>query len=280
MSLSGGRTLLSIRGLCVDLGGRRVLSDVSIEVRRGEFIGLIGSNGAGKTTLMRAILGDLTPAAGQIAILGRRRVRAGEIGYVPQKIGLDPDLPLRVKDFVALGLDGHCFGAGMRGGRFWSRVDAAMRGVGAGEIEDRPVGRLSGGQQQRVLVAAAIVSNPSLLLLDEPLANLDPANSADIVQLLDGIRQRRGISVILSAHDINPLLGTLDRVMYLAGGRAAVGRTDEVIRTDVLSRLYRHPIEVLRSSGRVLVLADEGEQAHHDPREHMRDDAVKPTEVG
>jgi zinc/manganese transport system ATP-binding protein len=258
------RPLLNISGLRVALGGRSILNGIDLNVARGEFVGLIGSNGAGKTTLLKTILGDIAPLEGNIAVLGRKRPQTGVIGYVPQKIELDPDLPLLAKDFVALGLDGHRLGVSLRGKRFWNHVNEALAGVDAQEYADRPVGRLSGGQQQRIMIAAAIVANPALLLLDEPLANLDPANSADIVSLLDRIRTRNGIGIILSAHDINPLLGALDRVVYLAQGRAAVGRTDEVVNADVLSKLYRHPITVMRAQGRIVVLAAEGgEPGHH-----------------
>ncbi len=258
------RPLLNISGLRVSLGGRSILNGIDVNVARGEFVGLSGSNGAGKTTLLKTILGDITPLDGSVDVLGHKGARTGEIGYVPQKIALDPDLPLLAKDFVALGLDGHRLGVSLRGRHFWERVEHALEGVGALEYADRPVGRLSGGQQQRIMIAAAIVADPALLLLDEPLANLDPANSADIVVLLDHIRNANGIGIILSAHDINPLLGVLDRVVYLAQGRSAVGRTDEVIRTDALSDLYQHPITVLRTQGRIVVLADEGgEPGHH-----------------
>jgi zinc/manganese transport system ATP-binding protein len=136
--------------------------------------------------------------------------------------------------------------------------------VGAAEIAEQAVGRLSGGQQQRVMIAAAIVSNPSLLLLDEPLANLDPANTADIIGLLDSLRRSRPLGIVLSAHDVNPLLGALDRVVYLAHGHAAVGRAEEVIRTDVLSHLYDHPIEVARFEGHLIVLAGDAAAHHHE----------------
>ncbi|MCI1650307.1 metal ABC transporter ATP-binding protein [Bifidobacterium tibiigranuli] len=259
------RPLLNVSGLRVNLGGRSILDGIDLTVGRGEFVGLIGSNGAGKTTLLKTILGDTTPLEGSVTVLGRKRLQTGVIGYVPQKIELDPDLPLLAKDFVALGLDGQKFGISLRGKHFWERVNIALKGVGALEYADRPVGRLSGGQQQRIMIAAAIVADPALLLLDEPLANLDPANSADIVALLDHIRSTKGIGIILSAHDINPLLGVLDRVVYLAQGRSAVGRTDEVVRTDVLSELYQHPITVLRTQGRIVVLADEGSEPGHHP---------------
>ncbi|MFT8703960.1 metal ABC transporter ATP-binding protein [Bifidobacterium aquikefiricola] len=255
-------SLLSVQDVHVELGGNEILKGIDLRVDPGEFLGLIGSNGAGKTTLLRTILGDVEPSRGYVSIEGRRHAKAGMIGYVPQKIQLDPDLPIRAKDLVALGLDGQRFGIGMRGARFWNQVEHAMTGVGAWQFADRPVGRLSGGQQQRVLIAAALVASPKLMLLDEPLANLDPANADDIVKLLNDIRKNEGISIILSAHDINPLIDSLDKVVYLASGNAVVGTTDEVITTEVLSALYRHPIEVLHAGGRVMVMAGETSHAH------------------
>lgn len=260
-----GRSLLDVHGIHVEIGGREILKGIDLSVAPGEFLGLIGSNGAGKTTLLRTILGDIEPSSGTVSIMGRKRAKAGMVGYVPQKIQLDPDLPIRAKDLVALGLDGQRFGIGIRSSHFWDQVEHAMRGVGAWEFADRPVGRLSGGQQQRVLIAAALVANPKLMLLDEPLANLDPANADDIVSLLNSIRTREGISIILSAHDINPLIDSLDKVVYLASGNAVVGKTDEVITTEVLSKLYCHPIEVLHAGGRVMVMAGDNAHAHaHD----------------
>lgn len=262
---NGDDPVVTIDGVGVELAGRTILSSIDLSVTRGEFIALIGANGAGKTTLLRTILGEINPVSGTLSVAGHRRPRPGTIGYVPQKISIDPDLPLRARDLVALGLDGQRLGLPVRRRRFWTRVLAALDGVGAGDLADRPVGRLSGGQQQRVLIAAAIVSDPRLLLLDEPLANLDPANAQDIVRLLDALRRERGLAVIMSAHDVNPLLGVLDRVAYLADGRGVVGRTDEVVRTDVLTRLYRHPIEVARVAGRIIVMAGDTGHPHDDP---------------
>ncbi|MFT8592754.1 MAG: metal ABC transporter ATP-binding protein [Bifidobacterium sp.] len=259
---SNGGSLLDVSDVHVEMGGNEILKGIDLTVEAGEFLGLIGSNGAGKTTLLRTILGDVEPSTGSVTIMGRKRAKAGMVGYVPQKVQLDPDMPVRAKDLVALGLDGQRFGIGIRGQHFWNQVEHAMKGVGAWEFADRPVGRLSGGQQQRVLIAAALVANPRLILLDEPLANLDPANADDIVSLLNQIRNVQGISIVLSAHDINPLIDALDKVVYLASGRAVVGKTDEVITTDVLSRLYRHPIEVLHAGGRVMVMAGETSHAH------------------
>jgi zinc/manganese transport system ATP-binding protein len=253
-------TLLEVDGVDVRLGGRTVLDGVGFTIDDGQFTGLIGSNGAGKTTLYRVILGLLDPQAGQVLVKGRPLARRNPlVGYVPQKIALDPDLPLRARDLVGLGVDGHRFGPPpilSRARRLSRReqVDQALAAVGASEFADRRVGRLSGGEQQRVMIAQAIVSHPSLLLLDEPLANLDISSTNEIVSVLAKLCRDQGIAILISAHDMNPLLPVMDRIVYMAEGRVATGRTGEVVRTDVLSALYRHPVEVLEVQGRLLVV--------------------------
>lgn len=253
--------VLSVRDLGVWLSGRRILEGVGFDVAPGEFVGLIGANGAGKTTLMRLILGLLQPTAGTVTIGGEHGRR--RIGYLPQKVSLEPDVPLRARDVVALGLDGRRPGVPLRRAATRARVDEALGWVDATEFADSRIGQLSGGQQQRILLAHALISGPHLLLLDEPLANLDPASVQDVVDLLGRISRTHGVAIVLTAHDMNPLLPVMDRIVYLAGGRAAVGTTDEVARTEVLTRLYGRPIEVLRVGGRVLVVAGQ-EEPHHD----------------
>src|SRR3984885_14970977 len=167
--------LLALEGIGVRLGGRQVLSDVTFSLAKGEFTGIIGPNGAGKTTLLRVILGLLEPSGGRVLIEGEplhNRNRAS-IGYVPQKLVIDPDMPLRARDVVSLGLDGHRLGFALpsRAGR--ELVERALGGAGGAGSADARVGELSGGEQQRVLIAHALISRPKLLLLDEPLANLD-----------------------------------------------------------------------------------------------------------
>ncbi len=254
-------TVLDVRGLGVWLGGREILRDVDVSVAPGEFVGLIGSNGAGKTTLLRVILGLQKPTTGSVSIArGGHEGRGGRrssIGYLPQKVSLDPDVPLRARDVVALGVDGQRLGVPIRSKATKAAVDEMLAAVGASEFADERIGELSGGQQQRVLLAHALVSEPRLLLLDEPLANLDPASVHDIVALLAKLSAERQIAVVLSAHDVNPLLSVMDRVVYLAGGRAAVGTTDEVVRAEVLSALYGRTIEVIKAEGRVFVVADD-----------------------
>jgi zinc/manganese transport system ATP-binding protein len=252
--------VLEVEGLSVTLGGRAVLRDVAFSLAPGMFCGLIGSNGSGKTTLLRAILG-FQAAAGHIQ-------RRGAVGYVPQKIQLDPDMPVRARDLVALGLDGNRLGLPWPSKKRRAAVAEALRAVEAEGFADQRIGELSGGQQQRVLIAHALVSKPDLLLLDEPLANLDLRAAAEIVALLRRLCTAQGVAVLLSAHDMNPLLGAVDRLVYLANGRAASGRVQEVVRTEVLSALYGYHIDVIRVHDRVLVVAAEGAAHVHHP-EHV-----------
>jgi zinc/manganese transport system ATP-binding protein len=252
--------VLEVEHVSVMLGGRTILDDVSFEVRRGEFTGLIGSNGVGKTTLLRAILGLQRLSGGEIRILGQARAKGNHaLGYVPQKVALDPDVPLRARDFVALGLDAHRFGFARRTPADRERVEQILHDVDALRFATSRVGSLSGGEQQRVLIAHALVSEPALLVLDEPLANLDPKSVQEIVSLLHRVANDRHVAVLLSAHEMNALLPVMDRIVYLTNGRAASGTTDEVVRSDVLSALYGQHVDVIKLHGRVLVVTEPGQ---------------------
>lgn len=249
---------VAVEGLEVKLGGRIVLHDIRFTVAPGEFVGIIGSNGAGKTTLLRTLLGLVRVSSGSVRVLGHP-VRRGrrEVGYVAQRASLDPDLPLRGRDFVALGLDGERWGFALPTKRRRERIDAALAAVGAERYADAPVGRLSGGEQQRLFIAQALLAEPKVLFLDEPLSNLDMRSASEIVELVDRIRRQRGVTVLFVTHDINPLVEVMDRVIYLARGHAAVGSVDAVVREDVLSALYGYHVDVLRVRDRVVVLAGE-----------------------
>lgn len=251
---------LEVAGLTVRLGGRDVLRDVGFALEPGAFCGLIGANGSGKTTLLRTILGFETAAAGHVT-------RDGAVGYVPQKLSIAADMPVRARDLVALGLDGQRFGFSLPSARRRRVVEEMLASVDALPFADQRVGELSGGQLQRVLIAHALVSGPKLLLLDEPLANLDLRAGAEIVALLKRVAGQ-GVSVLISAHDMNPLLGAMDQLVYLANGRAASGPTAQVVRTEVLSELYGYHIDVIRVHGRILVVAGEAGAHHHD-HEHV-----------
>jgi zinc/manganese transport system ATP-binding protein len=251
-----GSELLRVEDIDVAIDGREILHDVNFRIDHGEFTGLIGANGSGKTTLFRVILGLQTPARGRVSIHGEPLQRSNRsVGYVPQKVLFDPDMPIRARDLVALGIDGNRYGLLRRSRADHLAVEEMLEAVDAQEFADRKVGGLSGGEQQRVLVAHALVSQPELLLLDEPLANLDPGSAQEIIALLHKVARQQHVAIFLSAHEMNPLLPVMDRVVYVANGRVASGTTDEVVRPDVLSALYGHHVDVLRVHGRVLVVA-------------------------
>jgi zinc/manganese transport system ATP-binding protein len=241
-------TLLTLDRVGVRLGGRQILRDVSLTVNSGEFTGLIGPNGAGKTTLLRVILGLQETSEGTVH-------KHTTVGYVPQKLLIEPDMPLRVKDVVSLGIDGNKLGIRLPSRERAQRVDDMLIAVGADRYKNARVGELSGGEQQRVMIAHALVSKPGLLLLDEPLANLDISSAQGIVSVLSDLSRKEEIAVLLSAHDMNPLLPVMDRIVYVARGQVATGTVDEVVQSDVLTRLYGQEVDVLRVRGRVLVVA-------------------------
>jgi zinc/manganese transport system ATP-binding protein len=266
--------LLRLDGVGVRLGGREILRDVSFTIRPGEFTGLIGPNGAGKTTLLRVILGLQPATRGSVLLDGAPRpARDSSIGYVPQKLAIEPDMPLRVRDVVSLGLDGNKFGIRLPSRARRERVSDMLAAVGAQRYADARVGELSGGEQQRVMIAHALISRPRLLLLDEPLANLDISSEQGIVSVLARLARAEGVAVLLSAHDMNPLMPVMDRIVYVAAGRVAVGRTDEVVQPEVLSRLYGQHVDVIRVHGRVLVVAAAEGVAEGGIEEPLGDDA-------
>lgn len=251
---------LAVSGLAVRRGGREILRDVSFSLASGTFCGLIGPNGVGKTSLLRALLGLDRAAAGTIAL-------ARPAGYVPQKLLIAPDMPLRARDLIALGYDGGRFGPALPSARRRARVAQMLEAVEAQSFADQRVGEISGGQLQRVLIAHALAGGAKTLLLDEPLASLDLRAAAQIVALLQRIAAG-GVTVLVATHDMNPLLGAMDRLVYIAGGRAVSGRMEEVVRTEVLSALYGYHIDVIRVHGRIVVVAGEA-QAHHHGDEHV-----------
>jgi zinc/manganese transport system ATP-binding protein len=263
--------VLELDGVGVWLSGREILRDVRFGVEAGELVGMIGSNGAGKTTIFRVILGLLAPSSGRVLIEGRPRPRRNRsAGYVPQKVELDPEMPLRSRDLVALGLDGHRLGVSLPSRRRRELVDEMLHAVDATSFADARVGTLSGGEQQRVLIAHALISRPKMLLLDEPLANLDLRSEQEVVELLSRIAKEQGVAVLISAHDLNPVLPVVDRVVYVANGRVASGTTDVVVTTEVLSRLYGHHVDVIRLHGRILVVASRGPTTDPDLIEQLR----------
>ncbi len=268
------QSALSLHGVALERGGREILSDVELEVRPGEFVAVLGPNGAGKSTLMKAILGLVPLATGSVTVLGTDPTRArGRIGYLPQRRSFDRTTRIRGLDVVRLGLEGTRWGlplavtpaARTRRRAVRERIREAVALVGATAYAARPIGELSGGEQQRLLIAQALVGEPDLLILDEPLDSLDLPNQGAVAALVRRIATEQRIAVLLVAHDVNPLLHHLDRVLYLGGGGALAGTVDEVITAEKLSELYQTPVEVLRAAdGRLVVVGQPEAQHHHD----------------
>jgi zinc/manganese transport system ATP-binding protein len=278
-STASGSAAVELTGVEVAIAGRPILSDVSLTVARGEFVAVLGPNGAGKSTLMRMILGLIPASRGTVRVLGRapRDVRA-LTGYLPQRHGFDATTRIRGVDLVQLGLDGARWGLPLAlTGRARSRrraererVREMIARVGAEAYARRPIGELSGGEQQRLLIAAALVRRPALLILDEPLDSLDLPNQAAVSGLVHRLASDENVAVLLVAHDVNPLLPHLDRVVYLAQGRALAGTVRDVITGPRLSKLYGAPIEVLETTDGRLVVVGQPEAPHHhgDRHEH------------
>lgn len=265
MSADAGPAAVRMRGATAVVGGKIIWSGVEIDVAPGEFVAVLGPNGSGKSTLLKSLLG-LVPVQGTVSVLGERPGRANNrIAYVAQRRAFDSNLRVRGIDVVRLGLDGTRWGVPLpwlarlltphRFHEQQGRLRAVIERVGATEYARRPIGHCSGGQQQRLLIAQALLRQPRLLLLDEPLDSLDVPSQAGISALVRDICRSEGAAVVLVAHDVNPILPYLDRVIYFAGGTAVSGTPEEVITAERLSALYGIPIEVLHdSAGRLFVV--------------------------
>jgi zinc/manganese transport system ATP-binding protein len=240
----------------IAIGRRDILRDTSFAIRRGEFIGLLGPNGAGKTTLMRAILGLLPPRSGSLRVFGRAPRRGNpQIGYLPQVRTVVPNLRVSGFDFVASSVHGERWGPPSVSATDRRMIDKTLESVGAADLARRPLADMSGGERQRLLLAQALLGEPQLLLLDEPLISLDFRYQEAVIDLVGRIARERNITVLFSAHELNQLIGALDRVLYLGNGQAALGTVAEVATAPVLSQLYGTEIEVVRADGHIFVLS-------------------------
>jgi zinc/manganese transport system ATP-binding protein len=250
-----------------------VWKDATFDIQPGEFVAVIGPNGAGKTTLFRMLLGLHWPSSGQLSVLGAPPHRGNyRIGYVPQRHTLDRDTHLECDKLVRLAYPGSRWGPGKRwrplqwGPQFQWRAERdaaaeALEAVGASELGTQSLGSLSGGELQRVFLAEALVGNPDMLLLDEPLSNLDLRRSRELVETIHGLVRSRGVTTLLVAHDINPMIRCLNKVIYIANGRVAVGTPGEVLTSERLSNLYGFHVEVLHDSrGNIVIVGGEDDR--------------------
>jgi zinc/manganese transport system ATP-binding protein len=268
---AGRPALVEVHDATAVLGGRTIWAHVNATVAAGEFVAILGPNGVGKSTLLKAILGLIPLAAGTVRLLGRAPGQANhEIGYLPQRRTFDASLRVRGLDVVRLGLDGDRWGIPMPGSRSraaTTRVRELVDLVGAAGYAHRPIGQLSGGEQQRLLIAQALARAPKLLMLDEPLDSLDLPNQAAVAALISRIARAENVAVMIVAHDVNPILTYLDRVIYLGRGGAVSGTPGQVITSTTLTQLYGTPIEVLSTSdGRLVVVGQPEAPALHTDR--------------
>jgi zinc/manganese transport system ATP-binding protein len=259
---------LSISDLSVSFGSDTILSGVNAEIRAGEFIGVFGPNGAGKTTLMRCLLGTLRPSSGSVTIFGRPPAKASrEIGYMPQgNVGFE-STALSARALVHAAWQGEKWGVPWSSRESRTEVDRVLRLTQAEDYADRPFSVLSGGEKQRIMLAQALLGQPKLLVLDEPLASLDPKNQALLIECIAEVKRAMNATILFVAHDMNPLLHVMDRVFYIAGGGALLGEIDRVVNSESLSALYKFPIDVIRAEHRVFIVSKEGnvtEAACHD----------------
>lgn len=264
---NAGDPIIEAQDLAAGYGQHVIWEDAEFKVSRGEFVGVLGPNGSGKTTLFRLLLGLATPQKGKLSIFGEPSRRGNpRIGYVPQRRPIDGELRLEALEFVRLGVSGLHWGFALPDAARRERQHSyeALEKVGAASLAHRKLGQLSGGEMQRIFLAQALVSQPELLLLDEPLANLDIRRETELIKLVSDVADSQKVSVLLIAHDINPLLPVVDKLIYTVNGRVATGKPNEIVTSQSLSKLYDAPIEVLRDSkGRVAVLGTE-EAVHHD----------------
>jgi len=267
--------VVQLSAAAAQVGGNTIWSGVDITVGHGEFVAVLGPNGSGKSTLLKVLLGLQPVAAGAVRVLGSPPGRHNrEIGYLPQRRAFDADVRIRGVDIVRLGLDGDRWGTPvpllsrlLRPAAYRARQEQIARVidlVGASGYAHRPIGQCSGGEQQRLLIAQALIRRPRLLVLDEPLDSLDVPSQAGISALIQRVCREQGVAVLLVAHDVNPILSYLDKVVYVAGGTAVAGRPADVITADTLSRLYGTPIDVLHDrGGRLVVVGQRDVPAEH-----------------
>ncbi len=259
---------IRLSGAALRFGDRTLWGDLSLDVAPGEFVAVLGPNGSGKTSLLKVLLGLQDLSAGTVEVCGRTPRRGTSlVGYIPQQKAFDRELPLRGRDLVRLGLDGHRWGMGWPGQAGRRQVADVIEAVGASAYADSPIGMLSGGEQQRLRIAQALLGDPRVLLCDEPLLSLDLQHQQAVSALIDARRREAGTSVLFVSHEVNPILPMVDRVLYLVGGRWAVGTPDEVMTGERLSHLYGTEVDVLRVRGRIVIVGA-FDDAHGEPGGH------------
>ncbi len=261
--------VVSLRGAALKFGKRTLWENLDLDINPGEFFAVLGPNGSGKTTFLKVLLGLQELTSGTASLDGEPIARGNRrIGYIPQQESFDPDTPLRARDLVGLGVDGHRWGIRIGGAKVNRKIDRLLDQVGALDYAKVPVGQLSGGEQQRLRVAQALATEPKVLLCDEPLLSLDLQHQQAVSSLINAQCHQQKSAVVFVTHEINPIMEYVDRVLYLAGGRFRVGPPAEVMTTEVLSKLYGSPVEVIHANGRMIVAGIPDAVTHHHEDAH------------
>lgn len=255
---------LQVTGGGLSFGRRTLWQDLNLTIEAGEYFAVLGPNGSGKSTFIKVVLGLTQLSQGKISVLGApARLGHPAIGYIPQQKAIGTEIPLRARDFVGLGLDGHRWGIRLKSRAYRDKVDELLDAVGASDYANVPVGLLSGGEQQRLRIAQALANDPQIILADEALLSLDLNHQYAVSDLIHRYNKEQGATVIFVTHEINPIIDHVDRLLYLAGGRFTVGSVPDVMRTDVLSDLYQTPVTVIETNGRYVVVGGENSDARH-----------------
>ena len=259
------KPVLEIKNASLAFGSRTLWTNLNLEIKPREVIAIIGANGSGKTSLLKAILGQIELTEGTIKLEGKPVGHGSRlIGYIPQHRVLDSGTPLRARDVLRLGLDGHRFGFALPSKKAKARVEHILGCIDGFELAKKPIGELSGGELQRLRVGQAVIGEPDLILADEPLSALDLQQQKIVAELLDRERREHDAAVIFVTHDVNPILSMVDRVLYLANGQFRIGTPDEVLTSAVLSELYGTPVDVIRNQGRIIVVGTQDHDHHPD----------------
>jgi zinc/manganese transport system ATP-binding protein len=275
---STAEPVVEMRAAAVQVGTRTLWSDLTLTLDQSEFLAVLGPNGVGKTTLLKVLLGLVPLSAGEVRLNGVPPHRGNDqVGYIPQQRAFEQGLPIRARDLVRFGLDGHRWGMPLRSRAHRQRLDDVMEAVGATAYANAPVGLLSGGEQQRLRIAQALLGDPRVLLCDEPLLALDLASQRAVTELIDQRRRSAGTPVVFVTHEVNPVLPYVDRILYLVRGRWAIGTPSEILTSERLTSLYGIPVDVIKVRDRFIVLSAEhdhstepGSHAHHHGHERHR----------
>lgn len=246
-----------------------IVTNVNVTIHKSEFIGILGPNGSGKSTFLKALLGFIKPLSGQILVLGAPPQHGhAAVGYMPQMRSQASIVNLTARSILEVSCEGTRYGVPLSSKAKKCEITRVLELVNATNFADRPFQQLSGGERQRIYLAQALLDNPKILLLDEPFSNLDPHIQEVFINLLAEIQKNIDVTILFTAHDPNPLLRIMSRVLYFAKGKAVIGPVDEIITSDTLSSLYEMPIEVVHLNQRLYVIGDGhnvlGEIIHHD----------------